>query len=42
MMKTIQDNDMTDRIGSLYVENETELSCQIQQGTVYDENQIRQ
>lgn len=42
MRKTRQDNYMTVRIASLYTEYETELSCPIQQGTVYDEEQIEQ
>ena len=36
--KTRQDNDMTDCIGTIYVENETELSWPIKLGVVYDEN----
>ena len=38
MTKTRQDNDMTDHIGPLYIENETKLSCSIWQGMVYDEH----
>lgn len=38
MMKRRQENDMTDRTGLLYAKKETELSCLIKQGTVYDED----
>ena len=30
-------NNVTDHIDLLYIENETKLSCSIQQGIVYDE-----
>ena len=33
---------MSDRIGTVYVENETKLSWSIEPGVVCDENQIRQ
>ena len=38
--KTKQDNDVTDCIGLVYSEIETELSRPIWLGVVYDENQI--
>ena len=38
MMKMRQDNDMTDCIGLLYVENETKISWSIEQGTIYDKD----
>ena len=37
-MKTRHDNDVIDRIGIVYIENDTELSWPIGQGVVYDEN----
>ena len=33
-------NDVTNRIGAIYVENETELSWPIGPSAVYDKNQI--
>lgn len=42
MIKTRQDNDVTHHTGPLYTENETKLSCPIQQGTIYDDDHIRQ
>ena len=42
MKKMRQDNDMTDRIGSLYAENETHLLWPIWQGMVYDKDEIGQ
>ena len=41
-MKTKQDNDMTNCIGAVYVENNIELSWLIRSGTVCDENHIGQ
>ena len=41
MMKTRQDNDVTDHTGAIYVENNIELSWPIESGVVYDKNQIR-
>ena len=35
-MKTRQDNDMTNRIGAVYAENEIKLSWSIELGAVYD------
>ena len=42
MMKTRQDNDMTDRAGVVYVKNKTKLSWLIKPSVVYDESQIGQ
>ena len=42
MMKMRQDNDVTDLVGPLYVENETELSWLIQHDMVYGGDQTRQ
>ena len=42
MIKTKLDNDVTDHIGAIYVENKIELSWPIQPSAVYDENQKRQ
>ena len=42
MTKMRQDNDATNCTSSLYLENETKLSCLIRKGTVYDEDQIGQ
>ena len=42
MMKTKEDNDVIDRIGAIYAENETELSWPIRLSVVYDKNQTRQ
>ena len=33
---------MTNRIGAIYIKNETKLSGPIKLGTIYDENQTRQ
>ena len=41
-MKIRQDNDMTDCIGVVYVENEMELSCSIRQGAICEKNEIGQ
>lgn len=38
VMKTRQDIDMIDRIGMIFVENDTELSWLYEPGVVYDEN----
>ena len=37
-MKAKQDNDVTDRIGANYAENETKLSWSIKLSTIYDVN----
>ena len=42
MIKTISNNDVIDGTSPLYVENENERSCLIQQDMVYDDNQTRQ
>ena len=42
MIEMRQDNDMTDRDGLLYAKKKIELWWLIQQGMVYDENQIGQ
>lgn len=42
MTKVRQDKDVADRIGTLYVDNEIELSRPIRQGMVYDEDIIGQ
>lgn len=42
IMKTKQNNDITDRTGTIYAKNDTELSWLIEPGVVYDENQIGQ
>lgn len=42
VIKTRQDNDVTDRIGVHYVENKTELSWTIRWGVVCDKNQTRE
>lgn len=39
MMKTIQDNDMTDHAGAFYIENDIELSLLIGSSIVCDENE---
>lgn len=38
MMKTIQDNDVSDLIGVAYVENETVFSWPIGPSAVYNKN----
>ena len=38
MMKTRQDNNVIDRTGVVYAENEIKLSWPIQPGTLYGEN----
>ena len=38
VMKNRHDNDVTNRIGVFYAENNTELSWPIRSGTDYDEN----
>ena len=38
MMKTKQDNDLTDRASAFYAKNDTELSWPIGSGADYDEN----
>ena len=40
--KTRQDNDMTDRTGTIHAKNENELSGSIILGVIYDKNQIGQ
>ena len=42
MMKTRQENDMTERTGAVYKENDIELSSLIGLGVVCDENQTGQ
>lgn len=42
MMKTRQDNNVIDRIGVIYAENDNELSWPIGLGANYGENQIVQ
>ena len=42
MMKTRQDNDVIDRLDTIYVKNETELPCLIGLGIICDKNQIGQ
>ena len=42
MMKTKQDNNMINRIGAIYTENDNELSLLIRLGADYNENQIEQ
>ena len=39
-MKTREDNDVTDHIGVVYIENNTELLWLIGLAVDYDENQI--
>ena len=41
-MKTRHDNNVIDRIGAIYAENETELSWPIRPDAVYEENQMGQ
>ena len=38
MMKTTQDNDVTNRTSMVYIEHEIELSWLIKSGVIYDEN----
>ena len=40
VMKTRQDNDVIDRKGAKYVENDNELLLSIKSSDDYDENQI--
>ena len=42
VMKAKQDNDVTDRIGAIQVENETKLPWLIKLGELCDENYIGQ
>ena len=42
MMKKWQDNNKTNCTDPVYIENETELSWPIQQGMVYDKDNIGQ
>lgn len=42
MTKTRKDMDVTECIGVVYAETETELSRPIRPGAEYDENRIRQ
>ena len=37
-MKTKQDNNVTDHIGAIHIENETMLSWSIEPGALCDEN----
>ena len=39
-MKTKQDNDITNHIGAIQVENGMKFSWLVQPGVVYDENQM--
>ena len=41
MIKTRQDNDVTNRIGIEYTENDNELLWLIESGANCDENQIK-
>lgn len=41
MKKIQQDNDMVDRIGTVYAKNENELPWSIRSLDVYDENQTK-
>ena len=41
MIKTRQDNDVTNRIGIVYTENDNELLWLIESGANCDENQIK-
>ena len=40
MMKTRQENEITDCTGAVYAENKTKLSSPIRHGAVCDENKI--
>lgn len=42
IMKTREDNNMTNRTGEVYVENDIKLLCPIRTGADNDENQIGQ
>ena len=42
MRKTKLDNDVTDYIGAVYVENDTQLLLLIESGADYEENHIAQ
>ena len=42
MMKTIQDNDVTNHADVVYAKNDIELSWPIRSGADCDENQLRQ
>lgn len=42
MMKTRQNNDLTDHPGTFYVKNDTELSLPIKSNANCDENQVEQ
>ena len=42
IMKTREDNNMTNRTGEVYVENDIELLCPIRTGADSDEKQIGQ
>ena len=42
VMKIRDNNNVTDRIGTVYAENENELSWPIRQGVVYDKNDTQQ
>lgn len=39
-MKTKQDNNLTNRVGMFYTENDIELSWLVKSSAVYEENQI--
>ena len=42
MTNTREDNDVTNHIGAVYIENNTELSWSIGSSGIYTENQIGQ
>lgn len=42
MVKTRQDNNMTDRTDVIYIENEIKFLWPIDSGMVYDKNQTKQ
>ena len=42
MTKTRQNNDMTDRTGAVYAENDVELSRPIRSSAMWDKNQTGQ
>ena len=42
VLKTRQDNDMTDHIGAVYAKNDNELLWHVGLGDNYDEKQTRQ
>lgn len=42
MTKTIEDNDVTDRIGVIYAKNNTKVSWTMESGALCCENKIEQ